>query len=280
MVSSPASNTQYFLIENRHMASTWDAGLSVWVTDPNTPGGIIIFHVDDAMWSENPGVTNRNNNNIHHLLVDVREADGSNLLASSIVQWGAKQDHFFSAEGFNTFGAGTDPSSNFHSGSGTAGGRSVATGVEVTVHSNRGDVMEVEINLAQSGGATAPRIIGSIVGASAVAGAPQFAGESIAPQNHARIQNQIALGASIPTLTIANGSAFMLYSETLALLANSGSDLAINSSTNSIILPSSFLEELLGVNARVYSITVSSAQEGILITIFADGVPVVTQTIA
>lgn len=279
MVTSPASNTQYFLIENRHMESTWDAGLSMWVTNPNTPGGIVIFHVDDSMWSEDPSVPRRNNNNAHHLMVDVREADGSNLLATSIVQWGAKQDHFFSAGQFNTFNTGTNPNSHFYDGSGGPGGRNVATGIEVIVHSNRGDVMEVEINLANSGGAAAPRIIGSIAGASGSAAMPQFAG-NVAPQNHARIQNQIALGANIPTLTIANDTAFLIYSETLALLVENASDLAINSNTNSLILPTSLLSNLLDAGGRVYSISVTTAGDGIHVVISADGIPIVTQTIA
>ncbi|MCL2565759.1 MAG: hypothetical protein FWE24_08130 [Defluviitaleaceae bacterium] len=279
MVTSPASSTQYFLVENRHMDSTWDAGLSMWVTNPNTPGGIIIFHVDDAMWSEDPSVPRRNNNNAHHLMVDVREADGSNLLAASIVQWGAKQDHFFSAGQFNTFGADTNPNSHFHSGSGNPGGRNVATGVEIIVHSNRGDVMEVEINLESSGGALGPRIIGSMAGISGTAAMPQFAG-SVAPQNHARIQNQIALGANIPTLTIANDAAFTIYAETLAMLVANASDLAINSNTNSLILPTSLLGELLDAGGRVYSITVATTGDGVHISITADGIPVVTQTIS
>ena len=273
MITSPAGPSQYFLVENRQMYSMWDAGLSQWITTPGTPGGIMVFHVDDAMRSANPADMTRNNNNRHHMLVDVREADGSGLLNASVVNWGAKQDHFFSAGNFGQFGAGTNPTSHFFTGSGAPGSRTVATGIEMIIHSQRGDVMEVEINLAQSGGAAAP-IIGvqaqGATGAPALAGAPapqrtQAAGEpATASLNHTRIRNQVLVYVEIPTLTLPKSTQdILLLSQTLNLLAENSAGLAINSSTHSIVFPEALLTELLAIGDNDFRISITGASVAI-----------------
>ena len=264
MITSPAGPSQYFLVENRQMDSMWDAGLSQWITAPNSYGGIMIFHVDDAMRSANPADMMRNNNNRHHMLVDVREADGSGLLNSSVVNWGAKQDHFFSLGSFNEFGAGTNPTSHFYAGSGAPGSRNVPTGIEIIVHSPRGDVMEVEINLTQAGGATGPIIGPPQQGAPApgmplppLGGAPA-PGSTVSPEtthNHARVRNQVLLDVELPALTLPESTRDVLISaQTLNLLAANGSGLAINSSTHSIVFSSASIAELLASGGGDFSI--------------------------
>ena len=274
MVTSPAGPSQYFLVENRQMDSMWDIGMSQWITAPDSRGGIMIFHVDDAMRSENPADMNRNNNNRHHMMVDVREADGSGLLGSSVVNWGAKQDHFFSGDSFARFNAGTNPTSHFYTGSGAPGSRTVATGIEIIIHGARGDVMEVEINLEQSGGATAPAIGAPQQGAAAP-GAPSLPQQgALAPSintapdatalNHARIRNQLLLNVETPTLTLPeNAREILLSAQTLNLLVENMSGLVINSSTHSIVFPQTSLAELVAVGGNNFSISVQGASVSI-----------------
>ena len=285
MVTSPAGPSQYFLVENRQMDSTWDAGLNQWITAANSRGGIMIFHVDDAIRSANPADMMRNNNNRHHMMVDVREADGSGLLNSSVVNWGAKQDHFFSTEGFNQFNADSNPNSHFFTGTGNPGSRIVGTGIEIIVHSSRGDVMEVEINLEQSGGATAPIIGPPAQGGSAAAaptfsaaapgvpqgGAPAVAGATAAAElNHTRIRNQVLLNAELPTLTLPQGmQEIVLSAQTVNLLVDNGADLAINSTTHNIIFPEALLAELSYMGGNYISINI----QGVSISVSSDGLP-------
>ena len=275
MITSPAGPSQYFLVENRQMDNMWDVGLSQWITTPDSYGGIMVFHVDDAMRSANPADMMRNNNNRHHLMVDVREADGSGLLNASVVNWGTKQDHFFSGDGFGRFGAATNPTSHFYSGSGAPGSRTVATGIEMIVHSQRGDVMEIEINLSQSGGATAPRIGAPEMGATGAAPAPQAApasqiaraeGEPAeAMTNHTRIRNQMLVDAEIPTLTLPEGTReILLLSQTLELLAENAADLAIISNSHSIIFPEALVAELLATGSNDFRISVAGASVSIM----------------
>jgi hypothetical protein len=279
MVTSPAGPSQYFLVENRQMDSTWDAGLSQWITAPESRGGIMIFHVDDARRSADPTDMTRNNNNRHHMMVNVREADGSGLLGASVVNWGAKQDHFFSAGSFYQFSRDTNPNSNFYTGSGAPGSRTVATGVEIIIHSSRGDVMEVEINLEQSGGASAP-VIGppaqGVTGAPAASVSAAVASGVLPPQggapapatipsvaaelNHARIRNQVLLNAEVPTITLLEGEQEVLLSaQTLNLLVENMSGLVIKSATYSIIFPEALLAELSAVGGNDFSINVQGA---------------------
>ena len=271
LVTSPAGDTQYFLIENRQMESKWDAGLSQWISNPNAPGGIMIFHVDDSLRSANPADMTRNNNNRHHKMVGLREADGSELLVNAVARWGATQDHFFSADSYSTFNAVTNPNSNFHGG----GGRNAPTGIEIIVHSNRGDVMEVEVILAQSGGAAGP-IIG-VGGGGGNAPAQQAGGTATradASLNHARIQNQVALNASIPTLTLVPGvTEILMYGRTLELLVNGGFDLAVNASNRSTVLPAAFLSEILGAGDAntSFNIIITDMGDGVNISIMGDG---------
>ena len=287
MVTSPAGPSQYFLVENRQMDSTWDAGLSQWITAPDSRGGIMIFHVDDAMRSANPTDMTRNNNNRHHMLVDVREADGSGLLGASVVNWGAKQDHFFSYGRFYQFSADTNPNSHFYTGSGAPGSRTAATGIEIIIHSPRGDVMEVEINLEQSGGASAPLIGPPAQGATGAptvpvsaapapgallpqggAPAPTTGTPATAELNHARIRNQVLLNAEMPTITLLEGTQEVLLSaQTLKLLVENMSGLAINSATHSIVLSEAFLAELSATGGNDFNIRV----QGVSISISSDG---------
>ena len=274
MVTSPAGPTQYFLIENRQMDSMWDIGMSQWITAPDSRGGIMVFHVDDAMRSANPAEMNRNNNNRHHMLVDVREADGSGLLGSSVVNWGAKQDHFFSGGSFGRFNAGTNPASHFYTGSGAPGSRTVATGIEIIVHGARGDVMEVEINLEQSGGAAAP-MIGAPQQGAAAPGAPAPPQQSApAPQtgaapdatllNHARIRNQLLLNVEMPILTLPeNTREILLSAQTLNLLVENASGLAINSSTHSIVFSQASIAQLVAAGSNDFRISVQGASVGL-----------------
>jgi len=267
MVTSPAGPSQYFLVENRQMDSMWDAGLSQWITVPNSYGGVMIFHVDDAMRSANPGDMMRNNNNRHHMLVDVREADGSGLLGSSVVNWGAKQDHFFSSDSFYRFDAGSNPNSNFHSGSGAPGGRSLVSGIEIIVHSPRGDIMEVEINLEQTGGATAPQIGAPLQSSPAPLGVPPVPQQGAPSQpglidgtasNHARIRNQLLLNAEMPTLTLPEGiQEVRLSAQTITLLIENGSGVAINTTAHSIVFSLATLEELQEIGGNDFSINVT-----------------------
>jgi len=267
MITSPAGPSQYFLVENRQMDSTWDAGLNQWITNPNSPGGIMVFHVDDAVRSANPGDMSRNNNNRHHMLVDVREADGSGLLGSSVVNWATMNDHFFSGNNFSQFGADTNPNSHFYSGTGQPGSRNLATGIEMIVHGTHGDVMEVEIILSQSGGATAPVIgIGGQGSANAPAAPMQAA---MAPQaavtlqideeglNHARVRNQLLLNVDVPTLTLpANIAEIMLLGETLDLLVANMSQLAISTQTHTIVFPDVLLAEMRAAGGESFVVSI------------------------
>jgi len=277
MVTSPAGPSQYFLVENRQMDSMWDAGLSQWITAPDSRGGIMIFHVDDSMRSANPADMNRNNNNRHHMMVDVREADGSGLLGSSVVNWGAKQDHFFSAGSFAEFGAGSNPNSHFYTGTGAPNSRTVSSGIEIIVHSSRGDVMEIEINLEQAGGATAPQIGPPQDGAPAPTGALPPQGGAPAPGpalveaaalNHARVRNQVLLNVEMPTLTLPGGTQeLQLSAQTLNLLVGNMVDLTITSDTHSIVFPQAFLAELSAAGGNNFSINV----QGVSVSISSDG---------
>jgi len=261
MVTSPAGPSQYFLLENRQVDSVWDAGLSQWITTQESRGGIMVFHVDDAMRSANPADMMRNNNNRNHMMVDVREADGSSLLGTSVVNWAAKQDHFFTAGSFNSFNADSNPSSNFFTGSGAANSRTVPTGIEIIIHGERGDMMEVEINLAQSGGATSPAIGPPQAGAAAspaipqqapmapgaaAATSPQSNATAAMEQNHTRIRNQVLLGADLPTLILMEGESYLqLSAQTLELLVDNGTSLAVNSATRSTVFSPEALAEML-----------------------------------
>lgn len=160
LISSPAGPTQYFLIENRQFSNTWDMGLRGWIPSADNQGGIFVHLIDDAMYSDNPAEPNRNNNNPHHLMVGVIEADGGSLLTNSVANWqNFAGNHAFFGGVTERFANDSDPSSHFHSGSGQAGGRNVDTGIELIVHGRNGDAIEIEINLAQSGGNSTPRLI-------------------------------------------------------------------------------------------------------------------------
>jgi len=140
-IMSPASSTQFFLVENRHVSGTWDMGLAQWIRNNSGRGGIIVYHVDESMRSENISDLTMNNNNRNRLMVGVREADGSNLLSNSVVRWNTKIDHFFSAGEFWSFNATTNPSSNFFA----ASGRNTLSGIEIIIHDERDESMEVEV---------------------------------------------------------------------------------------------------------------------------------------
>jgi M6 family metalloprotease-like protein len=140
-VTHPSNANQFFLIENRQFSNVWDVGIAMWNRNANAAGGIMVYHVDNSMRSDNPGDPTRNNNNRNHQMVGVREADGGNLMLTSVAPWGTTQDHFFSAGSFATFAPDSSPNSNFFGG----GGRNVATGITIVVNSARGDVMEVSI---------------------------------------------------------------------------------------------------------------------------------------
>ena len=287
MVTSPANNSQYFLIENRQFACTWDAGLQQWIRNPDAPGGIMILHADDSRRSSNTADMNMNNNNRNHLMVSVIEADGTNLLLNSVARWAPNQDHFFSASPFNSLGASTNPNSNFHGG----GGRNTATGIDITVLSPRGNSMEVEIVLERSGGATGPQIgagggAGSAAPAQGGAAAPAATATvatttDTAALNHARIQNQIFLGASIPTLAVPMGTdEVLVYGATLQALISGGHDLAVAGARN-IILPPALLSEMLaGGNANsVFAIRITSVGSGANIDISVDGRPLLVRSL-
>jgi len=273
MVTSPANNNQFFLIENRQMASTWDAGMQQWIRNPDAPGGIMIFHVDDSRRSANTADMSMNNNNRNHQMVGVREADGSNLLINSVARWAPTQDHFFSEGSYNRFDAQSNPSSNFFG----SGGRNTPTGIDITIHGARGDSMEVEIALSMSGGATAPRIgaPGASGSAAPAQGAASNAAADPAALNHARIQNQISLNATLPTLAVPAGTTeVFVYGATLQLLISGGLDLAIVN-TGNIILPPAFLSEILagGTETTIFAIRITNVGSGTNISISADGQP-------
>ena len=237
----------------------------------------MIFHVDDARRSANLADMTRNNNNRHHMLVDVREADGSSLLNSAVVNWATKQDHFFTADNFNQFNANTSPNSHFFTGSGAPGSRTVASGIEIIVHSPRGDVMEVEINLEQSGGATSPIIgpppLGAAGAPASPAQAPAAPGATsqqidTAAQNHTRIRNQVLLNAEMPTLILPGDTRELrLSSRTLNLLVDSMAALTINSGTHSIVFPEALLAEMSAAGGDYFSINV----QGVSVSIASGG---------
>jgi hypothetical protein len=201
------------------------------------------------------------------MMVGLREADGSELLANSVARWSVTQDHFFSSNSYSEFNATTNPDSHFHGGS----GRNAPTGVDVIIHSPRGDAMEVEIILAQSGGATGP-IIGTGSGSGSAAAGFRETASATAGLNHVRIQNQVALNAKIPSLTLDTSEA-MLYGTTLQMLVFGGFDLAINTDTRNTVLPVSFLKEILdaGSNSIVFNIIISDAGNGVNVSIWGDG---------
>ena len=252
MVTSPAGNSQYFLIENRQIGNMWDEGLRQWITDTSVGGGIVIFHVDDAMRSANPADMNRNNNNRNHPMVSLREADGSALLSNAVARWLANQNHFFAAGIHSEFNATTNPNSNFFG----PGGRNVATGVEIIIHGVQGDIMEIEIILEQSGGATAPAIGVSSAGGSA---APGFGHRAAAAANHARIQNQVAINTN-PALTMPEGTTeILLYGHTLQMLVSRNLDLAVNTGSNITLLSQPMLRDILAAGDPGTSFNISLA---------------------
>jgi len=140
-VTNSVGGDQFFLVENRGANNRWDAGLNQWIRNRPDAVGILIFHIDESMRRTNPSDMSGNNNNRNRLMVGVREADGSALLSNAVVRWNNKDDHFFTSGNFSIFGAQTNPASHFHS----ATGRNVVTGIEVIVHSERGEEMEVEV---------------------------------------------------------------------------------------------------------------------------------------
>lgn len=148
MISSPASQTQHILLENRQTSGIWDAGLAHWIG--TNPGGIVIYHIDESLRSSGSEI-NRNNNNRYHPMVGLREADGSALLSNSLVNWQSLQNHFFTYSGFNRFTAETSPTSHFFDGTGGPNGRIVASGIEVFILSDSGNSMEVRIVLLGEG---------------------------------------------------------------------------------------------------------------------------------
>jgi len=161
-VNSPVCNQQYFLIENRRMATTsrWDAGLYRWLSlsTADNIGGVMVFHIDESMRRTD----NRDNANWRRRLVDVVEADGFNdsnprrsfLDLRRDPTWRDAGDHFFRAGARNhsVFGPNTNPNTNFYEPrrhpnnySLEQGVRDVATGITMTVRGVRSNSMQVEI---------------------------------------------------------------------------------------------------------------------------------------
>jgi len=263
LVTSPVDPNQFFLIENRQTTTTWDAGLDQWI---GSGGGIMVHHVDQSQFSPDPGDMRRNNNNRFHRMVSVHEADGSGALATSNVNWRAVNDHFFSAGGFTEFGPNTNPTSHFFDGSGTAAGRSRATGIEMQVLSPRGASMEVVISLPE--GATGPgapgRVVTGILGAAGVAARVDMPAQmpfapllntlrpgatiaSSATANHTSITNQLT-GANVAgvalNLPVGISSQINIFVETARNLANTQTDLLIFGNSISAVLPHALLNEL------------------------------------
>ena len=237
MVTTAASSSQFFLVENRQMDSGWDLGMHQWINNPNVRGGIIIYHIDESMRSENPSDMTRNNNNRNRLMVGVREADGSNFLFNSVARWNNANSHFFTADSHQLFSAASNPNSNFH----TATGRNAPSGVEIIVHGERSNTMEVEI-IATRGGAPSGAPAAPMFAAAAAFG---FTADPAA-LNHTRIQNQVSLNASVPTLTLTpDTTEILLYNRTIQLLLDSNLNLAINSETANTLLSTDLLREIL-----------------------------------
>jgi len=109
------NSEQYFLVENRQ-ATGYDRGLERWFSS-GFSGGLAIWHIDNAKLS--------NTNNTHRM-VDLEEADGSEMGNSR----GANSDFWRISNGL-TFNANSDPSSNLYDGS--------DSGISITVTSTTGD---------------------------------------------------------------------------------------------------------------------------------------------
>ncbi|MCL2415308.1 MAG: stalk domain-containing protein [Defluviitaleaceae bacterium] len=237
-INSPVNSSQYFLLENRQMSSTWDAGLGEWISTDTSVGGIMVFHIDDSMHSSDPNDMNRNNNNRFHKMVDVVEADGSNLLDTSNVNWRAKNDHFFSAGGFAHFNPTTNPPTNFHDGSGQIGGLTLATGIEMVVLGERGDSMEISVNFPGSNSSST----GPLTSANQVqlglgdvaAGAAALLGVS---QNTA--DNDLILTADATTRELR-----IMTGEIHSTMANRG-NLIVEGNEIIAVFPNSFLQEII-----------------------------------
>lgn len=142
LVASNVSNYQFFLIENRQMSTRWDAGLYGWFGfSPNAPmatsgapgvtnggasqstGGLLIYHVD--IRGDEHTVT-------------LREADGSSFLASISNSWNNFGDHFHSSPNYPSL-----YNNHFY----TVQGVSQQTGIGISTPSQRGPVMDLNINM-------------------------------------------------------------------------------------------------------------------------------------
>ncbi len=145
------SGYEYFLITYRTpKAGTYDEGLKIFSYDQNTGtykinnGGILIWHIDQKIWSTCK-TNNKCNFNENDKMVDLEEADGKQDLdqKTSALQNIGDQD-FFNVTG--AFNSNTNPDSNLKDGS--------PSGVSIRVASfdNANDRYLIDLT-AGSGGA-------------------------------------------------------------------------------------------------------------------------------
>lgn len=131
---------QYFLVENRGLVG-YDAGFFGFgiSSENNNNGGVIVYHIDESM-KIYVGSENANKN---RRLVNVLPADNNNLLNKNQPTNGyGGSNFFFSTDTYGTFNADTAPNSDFYAANNI---RNILSGIQCTVNSSRGEVMQVEV---------------------------------------------------------------------------------------------------------------------------------------
>ncbi len=158
-VYDPSKPTQYFLAENRQLVG-YDEGLYRFgLGRSNNNGGVLIYHIDDAVNSAG----GRINSNKNHKAVALEESDNGNVLNTSNGFWSLNSRNHFYSSAVSKFNATTAPNSKFHRSGHTAsdGGspspytsdpnchpQDVLSGIQIQVNSASGSSMEVEAGVA------------------------------------------------------------------------------------------------------------------------------------
>lgn len=126
---------EYFLAENRQF-SGYDSGLEYYCKS----GGIIIYHIDDALITA-MGDDNINDNK-YHKGVDVEEADegalGYSLLDSNIERYKGYNSCYYSQNNA-TFGSDSLPNSKYYNG--------VDSKITISVPSDSSNAMDVSVSI-------------------------------------------------------------------------------------------------------------------------------------
>ncbi|MGE5404949.1 MAG: M6 family metalloprotease domain-containing protein [Candidatus Saccharibacteria bacterium] len=129
---STSNPDQYFLIENRQFTS-FDQGLASFF-ESTAQGGIIIYHVDEAVIRAKRS-NNTINNDAAHKGIDVEEAGGQNLDSKPYTPYGP---HYFTSSGNNHFEYTTSPNSLLYNGQ--------ESGADISINSDYSNTMNISVS--------------------------------------------------------------------------------------------------------------------------------------